>query len=60
MSNPAKKQSSETIPVHFPRPGERYVRIEDLVRNDGVRKQINSMAKMPRGRAREAASNKRS
>ena len=60
MSNPAKKQSSETVPVHFPRPGERFVRVEDLVRNDGVIKQINSMAKMPRGRSRSTTSKKSS
>ena len=60
MSNSAKKQSSETVPVHFPRPGERYVRVEDLVSNAGVREQIDSMAKMARERARDVASNKRS
>ena len=58
MSNPAKKQSSEEIPVHFPRPGERYVRVEDLVTNAGVREQIDSMAKMARKRVRDVAPGK--
>ena len=60
MSNPAKKQSSEAVPVHFPRPGERYVLVEDLVRNDGVLKQIDSMAKLARGRGRDTTTTKRS
>ena len=58
MSNPGKKQPSEEIPVHYPRPGERFVRVEDLVRNRGVIKQINSMAKISRGKTRAVASNK--
>jgi len=60
MPNSAKKQSPEEIPVHFPRPGERLVRVEDLVRNRGVIEQINSMAKIPHGKTRAAASNKSS
>ena len=59
MPNPAKKQSSEAVPVHFPRPGERYVRVEDLVQNAGVREQIDNMAKMARERTRNAGSKNR-
>ena len=46
MRNRSEKQSSETVPVHFPRPGERYVLAEDLVEDEGVQEQIRSMVKI--------------
>ena len=42
----SEKQSDDAVPVHFPRPGERYVRVEDLMKDSGVREQIRDMAKL--------------
>ena len=46
MSQRTKSQPPEKVPVHFPRPGERYVRVEDLMRNEGVRDLIRKMAEI--------------
>ena len=49
MSQPSKRKSAESIPVHSSRPGERYVRVDELLRNEGVQKQIRKMAEIAEG-----------
>lgn len=46
MRNLSEKQSDGGVPVHFPRPGERHVRAEDLMRDAGVQEQIRDMVKL--------------
>ena len=46
MCNRSGKQPGGTVPVHLPRPGERFVLVEDLVKDEGVRRQIRSMAEI--------------
>ena len=46
MWNRSGKQPGGTVPVHFPRPGERFVLVEDLVKDEGVREQIRSMTEI--------------
>ena len=46
MQSHPKTEPASTVPVHFPRPGERYVRVKDLVADPEVRRQIGEMAKI--------------
>ena len=46
MWNRSGKQPGGTVPVHLPRPGERFVLVEDLVKDEGVRQQIRGMAEI--------------
>ena len=49
MARLSKEKSVESLPVRSSRPGEQYVRINDLLRNKEVQRQIHRMAELAEG-----------
>lgn len=49
MPRQSKEKYVELLPVRSSGPGDLYVRVSDLLRNEGVRKQIRKMAEIAEG-----------
>ena len=46
MSNRPKKELNEEVRVKYPHAGQRFVDVDDLLANKGVRQQIERMAEL--------------